>query len=105
MTIRFAAARNSRFFPATRGIGLRHDVIASNDNGGSDDADAMLTSALRHFAIHGLRAGKVARDEAKEAFFAGDREGYDRWRTICRMLDRKAAWELTLDTRNADRKR
>lgn len=104
MTIRFAAARDSRFFPVTRGIGLHPDVIAANDNCGSDGADALLTSALRHFAIHGLRAGKVAHDEAKKAFFAGDRESYDRWRTICRMLDRKAAWQLALDTRSADRR-
>lgn len=98
MTIRFAAASNSRYFPATRGIRLRHDVTFANDNG-SGKGDALLTMALRHFAAHGLRAGTAARDEAKSAFFTGDREGYDRWRTICRMLDTRAAHQLAAETR------
>lgn len=69
---------------------------ATNDN--RDPAavladDRLLHAALRHFAAYGLGAAQEARRRAEQAFFAGDRETYDRWLGICRTLDRRLAEE------------
>lgn len=102
MTIRFAAARNSQYFATIRSHRRCRGGVAANDNASSEEADALVHRALHMLGAHGFRAGKIARDEAKNAFFAGDREGYDRWRRICAMLDRHAARELARDTRIAE---
>ena len=67
---------------------------ASNDNNRLETSDRLLHAALRHFAEHGLGAGRAARDQAEQAFFAGDREAYDWWLAICRNLDRRIAAQL-----------
>lgn len=68
---------------------------AANDNGCDPDNDAVLRSALRLFAEHGLGAGHRAQAKAEEAYFAGERERYRWWLTVTRVLDRKLAVELT----------
>ena len=74
--------------------GCRHPGQASNDNGPAETSDRLLHAALRHFADHGLGAAREAREEAENAFFAGDREAYDWWIAICRTLDRRIAAQL-----------
>lgn len=98
MTIHFAAARNSNRVPY---IYLRRQPVmarAANDNGGSENSDGMLHDALRHFAQHGIGAAREARTQAKQAFFAGDRQSYDWWVSICRMLDKRIATQLERET-------
>ena len=68
-------------------------VRAANDNPRRTD-EAMLGSALRHFARHGLRAAVVARTNAEAAHAAGDRAGCDHWLVICATLDRRMAIAL-----------
>ena len=53
----------------------------------------MLRAALRHFADHGLGAARAAREQAEQAFFAGDRQSYDWWLGVTRALDRRLALE------------
>lgn len=91
MTITFAASRSPASSPllraAIRGVPMR----AANDNVQGLGNDALLHSALRHFAEHGLGAAEQARINAEEAFFAGNRDEYRRWMEICRVLDRRMA--------------
>lgn len=94
MTIHFAAARNSRFMPSSRFAIRAVFSIAANDNHPDDGIEPIVHTALRYFAQHGLGAAKQARDEAKEAFFANDRQSYDRWMSICRTLDKCVARQL-----------
>lgn len=94
MTIHFAAARSplsALVNPArrTRIIGR-----ATNDNGDLGHS-AELRAALKHFAEHGLGAATVARQNAEQAFFRGDRRGYLHWLGICRTLDRRMASVLS----------
>lgn len=67
---------------------------AANDNG-SPGHSAELRAALKHFAEHGLSAATVARQNAEQAFFRGDRQGYQHWLGICRALDRRMASVLS----------
>ena len=67
---------------------------AANDNGADPQGDALLRTALRMFADHGLGAGHRAQGEAEAAFFAGERERYRWWLAVTRTLDRKLAVEL-----------
>lgn len=97
MTIHFAAARNSKFMPATRFAADSAVFEAANDNGAKDAGEPLLHTALRYFARYGIGAARQAHDEAKEAFFAGDREAYDRMMAICRMLDKCVARQLVRD--------
>lgn len=97
MTIHFAAARNSKFIPVTRIAANAPPIHAANDNGLDNLSEPLLHVALRYFAKHGIGAARQAHDEAKEAFFAGDREAYDRMMAICRMLDKYVARQLVRD--------
>lgn len=94
MTIHFAAARAplaALVSPARRN---RMISRAANDNG-SPGHSAELRAALKHFAEHGLSAATVARQNAEQAFFRGDRQGYQHWLGICRALDRRMASVLS----------
>lgn len=93
MTLHFAAARSAARSPIARALQRRPVVAADNDNCASTD-DRLLHAALRHFAAHGLRAAREARKQAEQAFFAGDREGYDWWLGVCRTLDRRLAAQI-----------
>ena len=97
MTVHFAAARSATRSPIARALTRRTIARAANDNGNPEAdmrSDAMLQASLRHFAKHGLAAASEARLRAEQAFFAGDREGYDWWLGICRTLDRRMAEEF-----------
>lgn len=90
VTIRFSAARGSprsldRFF------GTEIPGCAANDGASTARNDILLRAALRHFAETGLGAADAASEKAREAFFAGDRAGYDHWLGICRLLDARMA--------------
>ena len=94
MTIHFAAARSplaGMVNPARRS---RIIGRAANDNG-SSAPQPELRAALRHFAEHGLGAATVARANAEQAFFRGDRQSYLHWLAICRTLDRRMARVLS----------
>lgn len=64
---------------------------AANDNAFGFSGDKVLKAALRHFAEHGLAAAERARSNAEQAFFAGDRQTYRWWLSICHTLDRRMA--------------
>ena len=92
MSIHFAAAESllrPRLSPTQARAAL---VRPANDNGGDAEASqAMLHAALRQFAQHGIGAAAHARNQAENAFFAGDRETYQWWLGVCRTLDRRMA--------------
>lgn len=90
MPIHFAAARSP--LAALVNPARRSRIIgrAANDNGDLGHS-AELRAALKHFAEHGLGAATVARQNAEQAFFRGDRQGYLHWLGICRTLDRRMA--------------
>lgn len=91
MTIRLAPARKAApifFSPVQQ---RRLVQRAANDNAVAPRRDPVLREALLHFARFGLGAATVARDKAHDAFFAGDRAGYDHWLAICRALDQRMA--------------
>lgn len=94
MSLRFAAARTPHRSPVARALRKRTIDCVANDNGANVEHDQMLKAALRHFGEHGLGAARMARQSAEAAFFAGDRELYDWWLGICRVLDRRLAAEL-----------
>ncbi|MEY4055018.1 MAG: hypothetical protein RL519_353 [Pseudomonadota bacterium] len=94
MTIHFAAARSPI---ATLVNPARRDRLisrAANDNG-NPATQIELRTALKHFAEHGLGAASVARKNAEQAFFRGDRQSYLHWLGICRTLDRRMAKVLS----------
>lgn len=101
MTIHFAAARNAAKSPVARVLARSEPRSPMNDNGESGTSDLMLHAALRHFAEHGLGAARAAREQAKSAFFTGDRASYDWWLEVCRTLDRRMARELGCETETA----
>ncbi len=72
----------------------------ANDNGappaGQSANEQVLRAALRHFAQHGIGAAREARAQAEQAFFADDRQKYDWWLAITRVLDRRLAEEAAL---------
>lgn len=94
MPIHFAAARSP--LAALVSPARRNRIIgrAANDNG-TPGHSAELRAALKHFAEHGLGAATVARRNAEQAFFRGDRKGYLHWLGICRTLDRRMALVLS----------
>ncbi len=94
MTIHFAAARDAAKSPVARALQRPEICHAQNDNGPAGDHDLMVYAALRHFSEFGLGAPHQARENAKAAFFAGDRKSYDWWREICRLLDKRLAQGL-----------
>jgi hypothetical protein len=94
MPIRFAASRPSR--PVLSSAVQRRRIVALAANDNHDHGDVLakgsdLRAALRHFAEHGLSAPTVARRNAEQAFFRGDRAAYRHWLAVCRTLDRRAA--------------
>ncbi len=94
MTIRFAPARNRKWYVPThtRKASRSIPLLPANDNAlEAANDDALLTEALRHFAEHGLCAAERARDKACDAHKAGDGETFDWWLSVCRMLDRRMA--------------
>ncbi len=98
MTIHFAAAR-----PAVSTIlGRRLAAVPvgrpANDNCADFIDEALLRSALLHFAKHGLSAAAQARDCAEQALLAEDRDSYRHWLRLCRMLDRRMALGLVART-------
>jgi hypothetical protein len=103
MTIHFAAARNSKFISSPHIAARAAFSMAANDNALDDGGELLINVALRYFAEHGLSAARQARDEAKAAFFAGDREAYDRWMSICRALDKCVARQLAREVIYASR--
>lgn len=97
MSLHFAAARSVTRSPLARAFARRTIARAANDNGdpvANERNEQLLHAALRHFATHGLGAAREARNQAEQAFFAGDRQSYDWWLGICRTLDRRMAEEL-----------
>lgn len=95
MTIRFAAARPEQNCVLAHLLAGPIALRAANDNAFGFGGDALLKAALRHFAAHGLGAADHARGQAAKAFFAGDREQYRWWLSICRTLDRRMADAVT----------
>lgn len=75
---------------------------AANDNALTNatvqPGDQALHAALRHFAEDGLGAARSARSRAEDAFFAGDRQTYDWWLSITRILDRRLATHAIIES-------
>ncbi|MGB6152287.1 MAG: hypothetical protein WBG48_09860 [Pricia sp.] len=102
MSIRFAAPRKPGHSPAcspvARAMARKAYGAAANDNGDIAPTAArearILRAALRHFSEYGIGAARVARANAEEAFFAGDRQGYDWWLSVTQALDRRMAAEM-----------
>ena len=95
MTLRFAAARPTALtYPFARTHVVRIAVHPANDNGDEGQRDAVLRAALKHFASLGLAAAADARDKARTAYYAGQRDDYRHWLGICRTLDRRMAVAL-----------
>lgn len=94
MTIHFAAARSRLAALAMPVRRARIIARAANDND-NPATQSELRAALKHFAEHGLGAAAVARKNAEQAFFRGDRQSYLHWLTICRTLDRRMARVLS----------
>jgi len=100
MPIHFAAAA-SRMRPQLSPAQARAAVAhPANDNPGAGRTmdDRFLHTALRYFAQHGIGAAAHARREAERAFFAGDRETYRWWLSVCRTLDRRTAARLVRES-------
>lgn len=91
MSIRFAPASRGTSTPLARTLKTRRGLVPANDNTGTFSGERLLGEALRHFARHGLGAAEAARANAEQAFFAGDRDRYQHWLDICRLLDRRMA--------------
>lgn len=94
MTVHFAAARDAAISPIARALITGPAPRAANDNRLTSENNHLLHSALRHFAQHGLGAAQEARKQAERAFFAGERDSYDWWLSVCRTLDRRMAEEI-----------
>lgn len=97
MSIHFAASRPPR--TVLRSAAARRRIVARAANDNHDHHDMLakgseLRAALHHFARFGLRAADVARENAEQAFFRGDRDRYRHWLRICRALDRRMAVRL-----------
>ncbi|WP_234002307.1 hypothetical protein [Erythrobacter sp. AP23] len=101
MPLHFAAARSTAHSPIARALARKAHARAANDNGdavqmqaAASSFDNTMRAALRHFAEHGLGAARAARQQAEQAHFTGDREGYRWWLGVCRTLDRRLAGQL-----------
>ena len=99
MPIRFAPA--DCLVAARISSGKAQDALSkpANDNGTGYQFDGALQTALRHFAKHGLDAARDARRQAEAAFFAGNRDDYNRWLGVCRVIDQRMAREVALMTK------
>jgi hypothetical protein len=103
MSVRFASAnhplRRLGWRAAGRGLVAPAFARAANDNGDPQGAaarsaagfDAVLTEALRHFAVHGLASAEAALGEAEEASARGDDSAKAHWLAITGMFDRRRA--------------
>ena len=91
MSIRFAPAARGDSTALARTLKTRRGLVPANDNTGTFGGEKLLGEALRHFARHGLGAAEMARANAEQAFFAGNRDRYQHWLDICRLLDRRMA--------------
>lgn len=98
MTIRFASAARRGNPCVSRWLRANVPLRSANDNGVGPASDRVLKAALRHFADHGLGAAERARENAENAFFAGEREAYRWWMGICRMLDSRMADAIAAHT-------
>lgn len=96
MSIRFAAAGAGECGTVARILRRPRLRAPANDHDNPVEHDAMLHSALQHFARHGLGAAEQARNIALRAFFEGNREQYRHWLGICRKLDRQMANRLAM---------
>ena len=104
MSIRFAAAGSGECTIVSRVLTCPHVPAAANDSDHGMTRDAVLRSALRHFASHGLGAADRAREQAEAAFFSGNREEYRHWLAICRTLDRRMAAAMHTSGRSIPRR-
>lgn len=95
MTIRFAMARSRRRFPYLPWKRATVALCAANDNRADTAATPFPTTALRHFARHGLAAPEEAHREAVRAMDAQDEPTFRKWLEICRTFDRRMAANLT----------
>ncbi len=73
---------------------MRIAALAANDNDDEAHHAAILRPALGHFSRLGLSAAANARDHARQAYFADDRQAFQHWLAICRALDRRMAVAL-----------
>jgi hypothetical protein len=92
MTIRTATAR-PLFVPAhlTRGDLGRIAARAANDNADVARQDQVVRDALKHFALHGLKAAEEAGLRARAAHQRGDQQDLRHWLQICAALDPRRA--------------
>ena len=91
MSIRFAAAGRSASPVLARVLTRIVPPEPANDTEAGIGRDQLLRLALRHFADYGLAAAPAARDKARAAYLAQNREDYLLWLAICRTLDRRMA--------------
>lgn len=94
MSLRFAPARQIGRSPVARALAPGRAAPAANDDRPIIAGDPILRAAIEHFAAHGLGAAREAHRRAEQARSAGDDAQADRWRAICRMLDRRLAASL-----------
>jgi hypothetical protein len=91
MSLHFAAADSGECAVVARVLKVPRLRTAANDSEPGIGRDMLLRAALRHFAAYGLSAAERARENAENAFFAGNRDEYMQWLAICRALDRRVA--------------
>lgn len=94
MSIRFAGPLSPTAPRMSADLVRRVRLLPANDDGVTGTTDANLHAALRHFARHGLAAAQNAREQAVLAARAGDRQSFQTWLEICRVLDRRLARRL-----------
>ena len=95
MTVRFAAARSLAVSsPVARALSRPSLGPVANDDPVAAEQSALLASALREFAAHGLGAAQRLAEEARAAHAVGDNAAYARHRDLCHTLDRRLARAL-----------
>jgi hypothetical protein len=97
MSIRFVPARSgdpSLCMVIWNG-GETRIMRAANDNPWFAANDgAAFKPMFRDFGTAGFGAAKAASDYALAAHASGDLDGYSRWLSVCRVLDRRLARSL-----------
>lgn len=101
MTIRFATARpiTAPAHLTRRALG-RIAALAANDNLDLAMQDSIVREALRHFALHGLKAAKDAGERARIAHKANDPDALRHWLQVCTALDARLAVEVNRSLRH-----
>lgn len=97
MPVHFAAARSTAHSPIARALAKKALTRAANDNGDAPclpGFDAVMRTALGHFAEHGMGAAEAARRQAEAAHASGDDQTRAWWLGVCRALDRSLAARL-----------